>query len=146
MATISSPPSTLAEVFTEPTEWWLKCPVDPALNQRITVSMWNPTKAKRRARFEPVGQTRAVILRGPTLGVDATLSLRTLNSVQHAAVEALVDSGATLLLQNVIGQQWYVEVSGDIPEQFRLSYPDEAYPVLHFYEWQIPLTEVALPA
>lgn len=143
---VSSLPSATQSATTTPTRWWLKCPENPALNREVQVSSWDPTGIERTTRFEPSGRVRSVVLYGPSLGDEGTLVLRTYTSAEYAGIKALLGSNLTLLLQNVIGQQWYLSKSGDTPRRFQRSTPTESlFKLLHFYEWSIPLVEVRVP-
>lgn len=148
MATITSPASTTSSVTpTGVTSWWLKDPATPSRNRAIAATAWNPSQIRPVARFDPVGRTRSVVLRGPILGDQGTLGVRTLSEAAYDDVAALLNGASTLLLQDVLGHQWYVEVVGDIARTQIKAAPDtgETTPVRNAYEWSIPLLEVDSP-
>lgn len=148
MATLSSDPSASQAITPSPTTWWLKVPTDSSKNTTIRASSWDPRAVRPVAVHAPSGRTRHVVLRGPRLGVQGTLGLYTQSEAEFDKVEAALDSGRTLLLQSVLGDQWYVEVTADVSrtQQRAGKVPSEAFPVRHFHQWSVPLTEVEAPA
>lgn len=149
MPVISGTPSAASSTTVSPTSWWLKCPENSALNTSIRAagSGWSPRRAKPVAVYSPTGRSRKIVLRGPTLGEEGTLAVRTHSEAEFAAIEALVTAGKTLLLQNTLGQQWYVELAGDVEHAQIRAAPraSETYPTRHLHSWSIPLVEVDVP-
>lgn len=152
MPVVSSTPSSSSSVTITTTSWWLKCPETPSLNTTIVVLDWKPKRAAPAAVFNPVrtngvDNPRSVVLRGPKLGVQATLGARTLSEAQFNALTAILEASKTMLLQNTLGQQWYVELAGDydFPQLRATSTPSEVYPTRFAHDWSIPLVEVDVP-
>lgn len=147
MGSVTSSASTVIGITPAPPSWWLKCPTNPALNQAVTVTSWQMTEVRQVARHVPVGRTRSVVLRGPSVGDEGTLGIRVLSEAKNEALKALLNAGATLLLQNVLGEQWYIEVAaGASRHQVRAAKDStEVFPVRFFYEWTIPAVEVDVP-
>jgi hypothetical protein len=148
MPLLSSSPGPESVGSVEITSWWLRAPLDEDLDTAVRVESWDKRKLKESATFTVSGRDKPVVLRGTVNAIAGTLVVRTQSEEEYDAVEALIDAGQTLLLQNVIGEQWYLEVTGEVPVPQRLASPTatEAYPVRHLHNWSIPLTEVDAPA
>ncbi len=147
MPLLTSAPSATATATLSAVSFWLKCPEDPALNTTIRAADWAPRRQRPSATVVVEGEDRVVVLRGKPLGHVGTLRARTHAEEEYDALGEILNAEKTLLLQNVLGQQWYVEVTGDIDaRQIRAEpTPDEPWPVRHFHEWSVQLTEVAVP-
>jgi len=150
MVELSSPLSTLVTVTLEPTSWWLKSVTNPDLDTAIRVVGWTMREVHEVdvhnvvRTLDATAEHRPIVLRGPISGHEGSLTLHTWSQAEYEAVDTLVRLKQTLLLQSVIGMQWWVEVVGDVEKTPRRAVPSsgEPYPVRHFFEWVIPLREV----
>jgi len=149
VATLTGTPSAASTSTLLTTSWWLKCPEDSALDAAIRAAGngFDAQQQRFAAVFHPEGQDDAVVLRGPVHGDAGPLPVLTMSRAEYDALAALLDAGKTLLLQGVLGRQWYVEVTGNVGrnQERALQRPSEQYPVRHFHRWTVPLTEVAAP-
>lgn len=147
MPTVTSPAGPTASATLITGTWWLKCPEDPTLNVALRAVDWSPRRQRPSATFAIEGEDRVVVLRGKPLGHVGTLRARTHSQAEFDALDDLLNAERTLLLQNVFGQQWYLEVTSDIEERHVRAQPSpaETWPVRHLHEWSVQLTEVAAP-
>lgn len=87
------------------------------------------------------------MLRGPVLGYSGTCTFRTHNEAEFLALTAILDLNETLLLQNTLGRQWFVEVTGDYTEQQIIAAAaTDPFPTRHLHRLSVPFTEVEEPA
>lgn len=147
MAIITSAPSTTTFATTSPSQWWLKNPLDPTKNTPIDAIEWNPSKPIAAGTFYPRGRTTAVVASGDQWGWEGTLKTRCLNQARYTATITLLTSKATLLLQDVLGRQWYVRVTDDPKESIVEAAPTpfEVTPVRFALEVSCGLVQVAAP-
>lgn len=147
MATISSAPSATTFATTTPATWWLKNPLDPTKNTPIDATEWSPSKTTAAGVFYPRGRTTAVVASGDQWGWEGTLKSRCLSRTRYNVFLTLLNSKATLLLQDVLGRQWYVRVASDPREQIVEAAPvaGEITPLRFAVEIDVGLVEVAAP-
>lgn len=92
-------------VTIDPDSWWIKHPHRPALNLPVIVRALDVVaKAGRNGIFQPLGSSAAVVIsdtRGPASG---TVTLRLDSLEDQAALDALLDTTDTLLLQSPAGE------------------------------------------
>lgn len=105
----------------ESTGWWLKHPHRPDLNIHLNIhSFPGVTRASRNGAFQPLGAQHQIIVsdtRGPLVG---TVTLRTDTAVERAALDALLDEAATLLLQGRADEEapGYVRIGNHSRQRF----------------------------
>lgn len=107
--------------------WWLKCPERPALNMMVYPA-GRPTHQRpaRQGVFQALGSSVTVIVadtRGAARGI---LKLQVDTAAEQAALDALLDSGLTLLLQAPTAHHWtdrYIRLG----DQDRVPWIDKAW-------------------
>lgn len=147
MPIITSSAGGTVTATVSPTRCWLKDPTDPTRNIAVHLVSWAPKQNKKAAKFDPPGRTRSIVLHGTDMGDEGPLEVRTESKTEYDALKLLLDSNRVLLLQNVLGEQWYVEVI-DGPQRTpeRAQAPvGSTYPVRHLYNWSTQLVEVEPP-
>lgn len=126
------------------TDWWLKCPESPALNAAVKPhSVPSAQRPARQGVFQPVGRTRPVVVSDTRGGWRGTITFRVMDAAARDEIDALLDSGAVLLLQAPEGEHWpdrYLRFG----DQDRQRWIDKAWvePVLDTLPW----VEVDTPA
>lgn len=103
------------DISTAIDSWWWIVPDDPTLNTRIEVS-----RIQR-------GQPHEVLVAGDatgTLVVDSgrlpeqfALTLRTRSAAERARVQAVLDSGMTVRMVNILGEEWRVRLASNVEVQ-----------------------------
>lgn len=129
-----------------PAKWLLKDPYHPELNQPLDMVSIERTKPKSMAVVDGLEARTAFVVHGGHRSDRMNATIRTLNRAQHDAVVSLLTSGRTLLLQSVLGEQWYVQ-PGDIQFELIHAAPSigETFPIRHAYELSVVLIEVLAP-
>jgi hypothetical protein len=92
--------------------WWLKSPTSPSLNiaaARVLTGL-ELTQTVEAGVFRPIGRGNAVVIEGSAGGWDGTYRVYTSSSAEWAALKALLDSQATILVQDPFGEQKYIRV------------------------------------
>lgn len=146
MGTVVSAPTTVSTILA-PVGWWLKDPRASTMNRPVSVrDGWAPTRTRKAGVFEVEGPA-PVIAAGRLSSVRSPLTLRTLAAGDHAPVMAMLTSGRTLLLQDLHGHGWYLQIVGDLSERLVRALPsqDEPWPVRHLYEVATSVVEVGRP-
>jgi hypothetical protein len=87
--------------------WWLKAPENPALN--MTVVPYSVPGYQRPARhgvFQPLGSQDTIVVSDIRSAARGTLRLQVDTSAEQDDLDALIDSGLTLLLQAPPAHHW----------------------------------------
>jgi DNA-binding transcriptional regulator YdaS (Cro superfamily) len=148
LSTIAGPNSATSAATVAPTDWRLKDPQDATRN--ITVRVQPGVKItfpKPLVVDYPIGQgTTAVSHDGVRMAVIAA-TLMTLTKVDYDALYLLLNSGRTLLLQDVLGRQWYVQPGDGVAFQMyrAVKLPAETTQVRHAHEADFTFIEVEAP-
>lgn len=128
--------------------WRLRDPLDPTRNTAIMARPgWSPETKVTAGVFYIEGRDEATVDQGQVFGIASNLTLWALDETARDEVMLMLKSRRTLLLQNHLGEQWYVRVVGNIAApQLRLApMPGEVYPTRHAHEITVPVVEVARP-
>lgn len=145
MAIVSSAASTTQTATPTLTSWWLKDPLDSSLNKEIRVSSWAPAKNHEAAKFDPIGRSRSIVLQGDVRGEEGQLGYRTMSETEFNNIEALLNSRDVLLLQNTVGQQWYVAVLSGQQRQMVRAVASSGSGMRHWYDASVQFVEVDIP-
>lgn len=128
-----------------PTSWWIKDVLDPSRNAALPVgdglSITDPVTA---GTFDTYGDAAIVISEASPRAARFTMSIWTKTGALRNAVIGVVVQGRTLLVQDVLNQQWYVQVNGDVIWKF-LRAISSAAPRAHAYTTDIPVVVVDIP-
>lgn len=123
---VTSGYSNYAEVTPQTDDWWLKDPVAPGLNCVVRVFADSPARPRSYGKFMPlVGseadgrQARAVVVSGPRYGLQGTMSFVFIPDANGTETSwnkfnLLLDTGRTLLLQYITGEQHYIALADDL--------------------------------
>lgn len=128
--------------------WWLRDPLDPGeMSMRIRVVEATLTTPKPNSVDFPVGANAAVMTHDGSKTDAIRVTVDLLNEEDYEMFRALVDSGNTLLLQDVIGHQWYVQVDdGNQYDYLRaVKTPSEPWPVRHAHRSSVNFIGVEKP-
>jgi hypothetical protein len=134
--------ATDTETWTS-TDWWLKCPELPALNTVVMIhSLPSYQRPARQGVFQALGRTDQIVVTDTRGGTRGNVALWVETHDEGAAIDELLDSGATLLLQGAPGDNWtdrYVRLG----DQDRARIVDKAWiePTIDTLAW----FEVASP-
>jgi hypothetical protein len=89
------------------TSWWLKSPELPALNTTVAIrSAGTDQRDARQGVFLPLGATRPIVVSDTRGGRTGTIVLKLATAALQDAVDALLDSNTTLLLQSPASDRW----------------------------------------
>jgi hypothetical protein len=129
--------------------WALTCPADHSLDLRVRVrGEFDFDRTVRQGVFAPVGRKNSVIVNddNPLKGIESTLQVYALDETTYNALEALAESGQTLLLRDPLKRSWYVQVSG-VNWSMQRAGPndDEVTPIRHAHFIDVGLIESDRP-
>jgi hypothetical protein len=128
--------------------WWLRDPLNPVgLSMRLHAAEATLKTPKPGTTDYPVGSDSAIMTHDGSKDDDLAMIVFLLNETVYNTFRALVDSGRTLLLQDVLGRQWYVQ-SGDGTEYDILRSakdPSTPWPVRHAHKVSIQWVSVEKP-
>lgn len=117
MALITSAPSAAQTITPEAGGHWLKDPADPAKTIRLFVTAGPKVNERRRQTAHlPLGASAAVVVKDAAPGITTiriTLYLKT--DAERVAILTRKQDGRTLLYQDSVGHQWYVQFQPDAP-------------------------------
>src|SRR5262252_1125266 len=142
-----SPVVSVAPTFNS---FWLKDPTDSTRNIAIMIDNFKLTYAKPNVVSYPVGTSWPANVNTTVMSHDGVKSaklsgtIHSLNATQYAALQLLISSGRTLLLQDVLGRQWYVQPDDNISWAMlrAVKLPTETTPVRHAHELDINFIDV----
>lgn len=128
--------------------WYLRDPIDPGnRTMRIRVHDVELVTPKPNTTDHPVGAESAVMTHDGVKLDDVACSVDLLTEDDYHMFREMVDSGATLLLQDVHGRQWYVQPDdGTTYEILRaVKLPSEPWPIRHAHRVRITFRSVEKP-
>lgn len=130
-----------------PQAWWLKDPIDPTRNRAVQIKDFRIRRPKPNVKGFPVGQTTITMSHDGVKGAVIDCTIFSLDSTAYAALSTLMESGRTLLLQDVLGRQWFVQPDDDIQWTMlrAVKLPGDLTPVRHAHELGVTLIEVGYP-
>lgn len=140
--------STTATATLAVAGWWLKDPQFPALNMLIEVAPPFPLRRRiPQTTYEGLGSTTATVVTDGARGYAGTLTVWSKTAERWAKLDTLIDSARPLLLEDVLGRAWYIQI-GDASEwAIGRAAPivGETSPIRHFHTVVLPWTQVAAP-
>ncbi len=135
-----------AAVTLSPTSWWIKDVLDNSRNAALPISdglvVTNPVTA---GVFDVYGDAAIVVSEATPRAARMTLKIWTKSASVKDDVDAVLDQTRTLLVQDVLDQQWYVTIVGDVPWTF-LRATSSSMPREHAYSVDVPVVVVDMPA
>lgn len=124
--------------------WWLKHPLRPELNVALAMdSQPDRARAARQGIFHPLGATYPIIVTDTRGSATGTIRVRTDSTAERDALDAILDTVSTLLLQGPLADgehDRYVHI-GDHARQRGI---DKSFAVARFDT--LPWIEVAAPS
>ena len=111
-ATFTSPDGTSASVST-PTDsqHWLKDPTSASLNYPVRLAVNPEVVVEEQTNvLRPLGRTDAVVVSGAIGGEDGSFIIYATTGAEWTAVQTLITTQRTLLLQDVFGEQKYIRI------------------------------------
>lgn len=102
-------------VSTVATSWWLRVPSAPTMSTPITVIETQDMRGFNTAVAEDV--EHAVVVSSPPLSRVMKLTVRVASKAERDKVDAILDSGLTFQVVNILGRSWTVRLAGDVTEQ-----------------------------
>ncbi len=127
--------------------WWLKDPTNPALNRVVQVAPpFDLARPRPDQRTFGIGSDVAAVSHDGRRGVEGSITFRTDGKAAYKALEALLDSGRTLLLQHILGFQWFLSF-GSASYRLAIAQPGAgaAAPIRHYHEITVAVIEVRKP-
>jgi hypothetical protein len=141
----SSAWSTSGSIASLPTDrYWLKDLVNPGLNIAPQVRSWSLSRPRPEQRTYGIGSDVAAVSHDGRRGFEGTVPFRSKTRAEYAALEALLDTGRTLLLQDPQGRQAYLSF-GAASYELLITTPDGSSPVGHLHDITVAAIEVARP-
>jgi hypothetical protein len=142
----SSAWSTSPTIAAVPTDrYWLKDLVNPALNYSPRIASWSLSRPRPEQRSYGVGSDVAAVSHDGRRGFEGSVPFRTTSKAEYAMLDALLDTGRTLLLQDPQGRQAYMSF-GQASYELRITQSDGSSPVGHFHDVTVAAIEVARPS
>jgi hypothetical protein len=127
--------------------WKLKDPMVPTNSMTITVVRFVEKRQKPQTAGIPIGDSPGVVTHSGVRGSILEVEIRLLGQTAFDQFMALIESGRTLLLQGVLGRQWYVQAGPEIPAEILKAAPNvgEGFPIRHAHVVAMRFTEVMAP-
>jgi hypothetical protein len=147
-APVYSAPTETADSLNMATSWWLRSLTDSSLDAPIKNVDHSRTIGPGGAgtTFFPEGREYPVVIHGRRPAkARFSLNVQTLDKAHFDAAKALLTSRDTLVVQDVLGNLWYVKVTSDLSIKQTRAAPtlDEAFPIRHFFDLNCEVTEVS---
>lgn len=127
--------------------WWLKDPQDPTLNTVVRVAPpFSLARPRPDQRAYGIGSKVAAVSHDGRRGVEGSITFRTDGKPAYEALEKLLNSGRTLLLQDILGRQWYLSF-GDTTYKLAAAQAGigDSAPIRHYHETAVSVIEVREP-
>ncbi len=130
-------------ISTVSTSWWLRVPSTPSMNTAITVISTQDDRGFNVMVAEDV--ERAVVVGSPPLSRSMALTVRVHSEAERAKVDAILNSGLTMELVNILGRSWRVRLASNISEQLLrwAPLPGEVTQLRDAHELSFTLVEVS---
>lgn len=108
--TATSLPSATQAVTPDLSRWWLKDPIEPALNRPVYLEGDDFTFVLPEdvGVFAPLGRAKKLVVSGQLRGAEFGGVLYARGQAEYEGLDDLRRKQRTVLLQNPIGDQWYI--------------------------------------
>jgi hypothetical protein len=141
----ASPWTTSAAAPTLPQDQcWLKDPYHPVLNRVVRITPPKFSRPQRRQITYGIGSDVAAVSHDGRRGVEGPVTFRSTSKAEDLALNALFASGRTLLLQDTLGRQWYLQF-GDLGMDMKVTSPGDGSAVGYMHDLTLPAVEVGKP-
>ena len=137
----SLPSAVVSEATNLFPSWCLKNPLVQSSGVLFDLAS-DPTKTLRQqaTMYDPLGAKFGIKMTDGWKGVDWQIRARVVGIANRRALESLLTSAPTVLLQSPLGEQWYMSVNGNVPQTFYAA--SGAKP---FHDIDISLRQVLTP-
>lgn len=128
--------------------WWLKDAVNPALNmQPIVAPPFDFRRKEAIQTFDPLGRAQSVFVSDGAKGIEGTISIWSKTKADYDKLQAILNNGRALLLQDPLGRSWWVKFGQQNWSLVRaVPAAGETTPIRHLHGVTMPFTEVSAPA
>jgi hypothetical protein len=142
-----SDPVTFDVAALNPPDWWLADPTDASRRMPVNVAATSLTTTEAQGVYEPLGRAKAVVISDGAKAQRGELTVRARDATEKAAITTLLSGDRPLLLQSVLGDVWFIRVTGDRKWTLLRAQPleAEASPIRSFHEIVLPWIEVDAP-
>lgn len=129
--------------------FWVKVPGSPELNSEVRMVEWEARLRRPQQRHDPLGADRPIITHEGYKGHEGAGAVMTLTAEERSDWAAILAAheATALLVQNVLGDQWYVELGESIERTQIRATPlaDEETPVRDVHRHGFTWSEVRAP-
>lgn len=124
------------------TSWWLITPSAPEMNMPIEVSATEMLRPRKVASAS--GSDGSVVVSSAPLPRRMKLTVRARDRATREKLDALLDSGLTMRVVNILGREWKMRLATDVGEQLLrwLALPTEITGLRDAHEISFELVEV----
>jgi hypothetical protein len=136
--------STTATVTADIRSWWLRDVTAPAAGTELHLE-WSPVamvRSRDQGLFAPLGASRHIVVNGARRGNAILLTAICDGAAALDTLDAVLDTGRTLLLRDDAGHAWYVAAG---PERFAELQPTADRAERPIYRVPLTFQEVAAP-
>ena len=125
-------------------QWWLKDPLDPGRNLAPRISDFKFSIPRPQAVYDPVGRPDHVVITEGPQAPTGSFVITTHTKGEFDVLMATTGTGHVLLLQDVFGRQWYVQLGeSDDWELVQATDPTNTYVIRHFHRARFSWRQVA---
>jgi hypothetical protein len=127
------------------TAWWLRDPLDmPDSNMIVRVKSSVAERPKPQSVGYPLEGSTAVVSHDGVKGRVWSLEIDLLNEGDYATFWQMIESGHTLVIQDTLGRQVYVQPGETTREEMMRAYktPFEQWPIRHAHTVELTFIEV----
>lgn len=131
------------------TAWWIRLPQDlEAGNTTVRVRELTFDRPRPQTAEFPLEDTLAVVTHDGLKGSVLNTSIDLLSEAEYATLWSMFEDGRTLVIQDVLGRQWYVQMGDQSRSEMYRAYktPGETWPLRHAHNIEVSFTEVARPS
>lgn len=131
------------------TSWWLRDPVDiENSNMPIRVRSFTFDRPRPGSTLYPIETSLAVVSHNGVKGAVLDMEIDLLTEEVFDAFWVMIESGRTLILQDVHGRQWYVQPGEQSRTELYRAYPlpSEQWPTRHAHMTEMSFIEVGRPS
>lgn len=131
------------------TAWWMRLPQDlDAGNTTIRVRELTSDRSRPQSLEYPLEDSLAVVSHDGLKGSVLNMSIDLLSQEAYLLFWSMFEDGRTLVIQDVLGQQWYVQPGDQTRSEMYRAYktPSEVWPLRHAHNTEVSFIEVARPS
>lgn len=134
-----------SDVSTDIEEWYLIVPADPSLNFSPDVAAIRKTQGYGSVAVDTPGGS--LVATSPALAVTMDMTVRARSKEQREAIEAILASGHTVRIVDILGIETWVKLAGDVDKQLQRWQPvaGETTGLRDAHMITIPWHEVSAP-